>query len=78
MECVHGCWKLPVMSYSVLLPLSEVARHIKKGALTAQAARAGKSMSELCANPKTSLTRQRCNLRKTFAKFRPKGRRSKR
>lgn len=59
-------------------PLQEVAKNIKKGALTEQAARAGKSMSELCRNPKTTLTKQRCNLRKTFAKFRPKKRSSRR
>jgi hypothetical protein len=59
-------------------PLQEVASRIKKGALTEQAARSGKSMSEFCRNPKSTLAKQRCNLRKTFAKYRPKKRRSHR
>jgi hypothetical protein len=59
-------------------PLSKVAKTIKKGALTEQAERSGKSMSDFCKNPKSTLAKRRCNLRKTFAKYRPKKRSARR
>lgn len=48
--------------------------NIKKGALTKQAARSGKTVSEYIQNPPkniTSTTRRRISLAKTFNKIRP-------
>ena len=61
-------------------PLSEVAGKIKKGALTSQAARQGKTPAELCRSggKKTTKTKQRCNLMHTFGKYRPRKRSSRR
>ena len=44
----------------------------KPGALTAQAKRAGKSVSEFCKGKKTGTTAKRCNLAKTLKKMRKK------
>ena len=41
----------------------------KPGALTAAAKRAGKSISEYCQNPPSTLAKQRCNLAKTLKSF---------
>ena len=50
------------------------AADIEEGALTRAARRAGMSMDEFCAQKNLSpLNQKRCNLRKTFAKIRPKG-----
>ena len=43
----------------------------KPGSLTAQAQRAGKSISEFCKGKKTGVTARRCNLAKIFRKVRP-------
>ena len=45
----------------------------KPGALTAQAKRAGKSMSEFCKSPKTTQAKRRCNLRKVFKRYGGRG-----
>ena len=41
----------------------------KPGALTAAAKSAGKSISEYCQNPPSTLAKQRCNLAKTLKSF---------
>jgi hypothetical protein len=43
---------------------------IKKGALTAQAKRAGKSISEFCAGKHSGRTAKRCGLAKAFRTIR--------
>ena len=61
-------------------PLSRVASTIKKGALTAQAARSGETPAEFCRSTggKDTRTKRRCNLMKTFGKYRPGKRRGRR
>lgn len=54
--------------------LSRVSKRIKKGALTAEASRAGKSIGEFCRTHHHGLAGRRCALAKTFKKYRPKGR----
>lgn len=43
---------------------------IKKGALTAQAKKAGKSISEFCAGKKSGVTAKRCALARAFKTMR--------
>ena len=43
----------------------------KPGALNAAAAAAGMSKSEYCSNPPSAKASKRCNLWKTFNKYRP-------
>jgi len=50
------------------------AADIEEGALTRAARRAGMSIDAFCAQKNLStLNQKRCNLRKTFAEIRPKG-----
>lgn len=53
--------------------LTKIAGRIKKGALNEESERAGKSKSELCASPKTTRLKRRCNLWRTFNRYRPRG-----
>ena len=46
----------------------------KPGALNDAAAAAGMSKSEYCANPPSAKAKKRCNLWRTFNKYRPKKR----
>lgn len=58
-------------------PLSQVAKRIKKGSLTAQAAREGKTPAEFCRTKHTEKAAKRCALMKTFGKYRPGKRRGR-
>jgi hypothetical protein len=53
-------------------PLSDIAKHMKKGALTEQAARRGQSPQEFCRTKHTGKAAKRCALMKTFRKHAPK------
>lgn len=53
--------------------LSEISGRIKHGALNEEAERAGESKSELCENPKSTRLKKRCNLWRTFNRYRPRG-----
>lgn len=51
--------------------LSEVAKSTKRGTLTAQAAREGKTPKEFCRTKHTGKAAKRCALMHTFDRYRP-------
>lgn len=51
--------------------MAKAVRH--PGALRAAAKRVGKSTTAYCASPPNAKAAKRCNLMRTFARFRPKG-----